>query len=169
VCRGLALAITSATLAVAAHRLAGGGLPHTGLTIVLTFGVAGIGVTMANKQRSMWAILVVLGVAQLATHLLLSIQMMDMPGMAPATMPYGTTMLGAHTIAVLVTTVLLTKADAAVFTVSAALARLLPILVSAPPVPTAPSRPRPRVAPLLRPTSVLSCRENARRGPPVCA
>jgi hypothetical protein len=169
VCRGVVLAVTSATLAIAAHRLAGGGLPDTGLTIVLTFGVAGIGVTMASKQRSVWAILAVLGVAQLATHLLLSVETMDMPGMGPGMMPYGTSMIVTHVVAVLVTAALLTNADAAVFAVAAALARLLPVLVSAPPVPTAPTRPPPRVAPLLLPTSVLLCRANARRGPPVGA
>jgi hypothetical protein len=170
VCRGVALAVTSATLAIAAHRLAGGGdPPDTGLTIVLAFGVAGIGVTMAGKQRSVWAILAVLGVAQLATHVLLSVNTMDMPGMGPAGMQYTTGMFGAHAIAVLVTAAVLTKADAAVFAASAALARLLPTLLSAPPVPGAPVRPLPRVAPLVRPVSVLLCRENGRRGPPVRA
>jgi EamA domain-containing membrane protein RarD len=169
VCRGVVLAVTSATLAIAAHRLAGGALPDTGLTIVLTFGVAGIGITMADKQRSASAILAVLGAAQLATHLLLSVQTMDMPGMGSGAMPYGTSMIGTHVVAVLITTALLTRADAAVFAVAAALARLLPVLVAAPPVPAAPARPRPRVAPLARPTSVLLCRDNARRGPPVCA
>jgi hypothetical protein len=157
------LAVTSATLAIVAHAAAGGGLPDTGLTALLTVGLAAIGIVMAGGRRSTASIMAVLGATQLATHVLLSFQAMDMPG----AMSYnGVTMIGAHAIAVLVTGCLLARADSAIFAVAAALARLLPTLVAAPPVPAAPALPLPRVAPLRRPTGVLAARANARRGPP---
>jgi hypothetical protein len=79
------------------------------------------------------------------------------------------TMLGAHAIAVLVSAVLLAKADAVIFLVVAVLAMLLPTLLTAPPVPSAPARACPRVAPQDRSTAVLLRRSHARRGPPVHA
>jgi hypothetical protein len=166
------LALVSATLAMAAHALAGGGLPATGLTIVLTLGVAAIGVAIADRRRSTGTILAVLGAAQLVTHVLLSFNPMHMAGntmMVNAPRADSAGMLGAHAIAVLVSAVLLAKADAAIFLIAAVLAMLLPSLLTAPPVPSAPAGARPRAVPQDRSISVLLRRSHARRGPPVTA
>lgn len=166
------LAAVSATLAIAAHALGGGGLPATGLTLVLTAGVAGIGVAIADRRRSTGTILAVLGAAQLVTHVLLSFNAMHMAGNTVVLAPRQTdsaAMLGAHTIAVLLSAVLLAKADAALFLIIAVLAMLLPSLLTAPPVPAAPAGARPRAIPQDRSTAVLLRRSHARRGPPVTA
>ncbi len=138
--------------------------------MLLTLGIAVIGVVMASGRRSTGAILAVLGADQLAMHALLSLDTMDMSamGMDVASLD-GVTMIGTHAVAVPITAVLLAKADAAVFMVAAALARLLPTVLVAPPVLTAPALLRPSVAPRIRATAVLLCRDNARRGPPVAA
>lgn len=166
-CRGVVLAVTSAALAIAAHAVGGGDLPGTGLTVLLTVGVAAVGIAMADRRCSGVSILVVLGVAQLATHLLLSFESMDMY-MNSGAGPHvdGSTMLAAHAVAVPLTALLLTKADAALFLVAAVLARLLPTMLAIPPVPEAPARPLPRLRPVDRVATVLLCRSNARRGPP---
>jgi hypothetical protein len=164
--RGLALATVSGSLAAAAHEFGGGGMPQTGLTALLTVGVAAVGVALADRRGSLPVILAVLGAAQLATHVLLTVESMNMPGMHQVD---GPAMVGAHTIAVLVSAVLLAKADAAVFQVIAALTRLLPTVLTTPPVPEAPERPLARVPASDRTTSVLLRRSNARRGPPARA
>ncbi|HEX3781918.1 MAG TPA: hypothetical protein VHX38_19815 [Pseudonocardiaceae bacterium] len=164
VCRGVALAVVSGALAAGAHELGGGGMPKIGVTAVLTVGVAAIGIALADRRSALPAILALLGMAQLATHVLLAVETMNMPGMHQDD---GLAMVGAHTVAVLVSAVLLAKADAAVFQVIAALTRLLPTVLTTPPVPEAPKRPLVRVHAGDRATSVLLCRSNARRGPPV--
>lgn len=171
VCRGVTLAVTSAALAVAAHTAGGGAVPDTGLTVLLTVGVAAIGIAMADRRCSTPAILTLLGCSQAATHVLLSFESMDMHmamgGAGPH--PNAAVMLGAHAVAVLLTAGLLAKADAAVFLVAAVLAWLLPVLFTVPPVPEAPARPLPRVHPRNVVVTVLLRRSNARRGPPVYA
>lgn len=165
-CRGLVLATVSGSLATVAHEFGGGEVPATGVTAVLTVGVAAVGIALAGRRSSLPAILVVLGSAQLATHVLLSIETMNMPGMHQVHLP---AMVGAHTVAVLVSAVLLAKADAAIFEVIAALARLLPTVLTTPPTPQAPARPKPPASPIDRTSTVLFRRSNARRGPPVAA
>jgi hypothetical protein len=166
--RGSALAVTSATLAVAAHTLAGGMVPDTGLTVLLTIGVAAVGIAMADRRRGTAAILAVLGAAQLASHVLLSFgdEVGDMH-MSAAPPVNGTVMLGAHVLAVLVSAALLAGADTAVFVVAAVLAMLLPRLLTAPPVASVPSGARRVVLAQDRCTAVLLRRSHARRGPPV--
>lgn len=174
VSRGVLLAVTSAVLTDAAHAAAGGGLPSTGLTALVTVGVAAAGIGLAGRRRSPLAILAVLGAAQLATHVLLSVETLAADqGMATAMhgMPFdGAGMIGAHAIAVLVSAGLLAKADAALFAVAAVLAMVLPTVLCAPPVPTAPARTRPFPTPVDRATvRILLRRSHARRGPPVTA
>jgi hypothetical protein len=171
VCRGVVLAGTSATLAVAAHAAAGGGLPNVGLTLLLTVGVAGVGIALGGRRSSMWAILGVLGAAELAMHMLLSLSMMQMAGMdAPRSRFNSLAMLLAHTVAVLVTAALLYYADDAMSVVASAVARLVPTVLVAPlPEPNTFRAVRPAVAPVICPAAVLLCRANARRGPPVVA
>ncbi|HEX3592975.1 MAG TPA: hypothetical protein VHV74_25390 [Pseudonocardiaceae bacterium] len=163
--RGLLLATTSATLAITAHAMAGGAVPDTVLTLLPAVAVAAIGIGMAGKRHSMAGVLALLGCAQLVTHVLLSIETTNMAGM-PAD---GLTMIGAHAVAVACTAFLLIRADDAMFAVAAALARLLPTVVAPPPVPAVPARLRPAAAPVARSISVLWCRANSRRGPPVGA
>lgn len=163
--RGVLLATTSAALAITAHAMAGGAVPDSVLTLVPVVGVAAIGIGMAGKRHSMAGVLALLGCAQLVTHVLLSVETMNMAGM-PAD---GMTMIGAHAIAVVCTAFLLTRADDALFAVAAALARLLPTVVAPAPVSAGPARLRPACVPVARPISVLSRRANARRGPPVAA
>jgi hypothetical protein len=164
------LAVTSAVLAVAAHAAAGGGLPSTGLTALLTVGVAAAGIAMAGGRRSTLAILTVLGAAQVAIHVLLSVQSLT-GGMGTHGMAFdGVGMIGAHTIAVLLSACLLAKADAAVFALVALLAMVLPTVLCVPPVPEAPAGPRPFPTPVDRLTvRIRSLGGNGRRGPPVAA
>lgn len=168
-CRGVLLAGTSAALAIAAHAVAGGGLPDTGLTVLLTAGVAAVGVALADRRRSTWTLLAVLGAAQLATHVLLTVDMSGMAGMAAEGLEFnGTTMLIAHMVAVTVSALLLARVDDAVFLAASVFARLLPTVL-VPPEPTTPPAVRPVGVPVVPPAAVLLCRGNARRGPPVAA
>jgi hypothetical protein len=166
------LAITSAVLTDAAHAVAGGGLPSTGLTALLTVGVAAAGIAMAGRRRSPLAILAVLGVAQLATHVLLSVEALASgQDMMMRGMPFdGIGMIGAHVIAVLLSAGLLAKADAALFAVAALLTMVLPTALCVLPTPEAPVRTRPFASPVDRATvRILSRGGNARRGPPLTA
>jgi hypothetical protein len=158
------LSVTSATLAVAAHTAAGGEVPDTALVLLLVVGVAAVGVALADRRRSTPAILVVLGIAQLVSHLLLSL---GMPAMASETNDL--TMLGAHVVAVLVSGALLARADAAIFRFAAVLAMLLPRLLVAPPVAESVVLARPSALCRVTAMSVLLRRSHGRRGPPVSA
>lgn len=162
-CRGAALAVTSATLAVTAHAVAGGGLPNAGLTVLLTVGVAAVGVALADRRRSTGAILAVLGGAQLATHVLLSLG-----ESMPMAHDYDLRMLAAHAAAVVVTALLLAGADTAVLRCAGLLAMLLPRLaVRLPRPPDVPVAVRPWARPRAVATSTLLCRSHGRRGPPL--
>lgn len=169
VCRGVVLAGTSAALAIAAHAIAGGRLPDAWLTVLLTVGVAGVGIVLAGRRRSIWAILGVLGAAQLATHVLLSFGMTDMAGMTTADVRFnGMGMVVSHAVAVAVTAALLFHADDALFFAASVFAGLVPTVLVAPPAPSVPPRLRPADVPV-RAAVVLLRRANSRRGPPVVA
>jgi hypothetical protein len=168
VCRGVVLAVASATLAIAAHGIAGGGMPGTAPTLLLSFGVSATGIALANRRYSLGAVAVLLGVTQLVTHLLLSVDSGGMSGMSPETFN-GLTMLGAHGAAVLITSLLLVWADTLLFALAKALRRLRPVLVTPAPITVRRRCPRPSAAPRGLPTAVSLCRGNARRGPPVAA
>jgi hypothetical protein len=160
----VALAVTSAALAVAAHVVAGGMPPDTGLTLLLTAGVAGAGTALADRRRGTVAIVLALGVAQVGMHLILSI---PQPGvMGPAAPVNSVLMTGAHAVAVLISAAVLARADAAVFLVAGVLAMILPRWLSAPPVPPAPARTCFPAVPVDRTMTVLLRRRCARRGPP---
>jgi hypothetical protein len=157
------LAAMSAALAVAAHTVAGGMLPDPGLTALLTVGVAAVGIAMADRRRGQGAILLVLGAAQLATHVLLSVASQGMPDMVDPLV-----MTGAHAAAVLVAAVLLARADAVVFGLAGLLAMLLPRVVIAPP-PVGPLVSWRVAVPVDRAKAVLLRLTSPRRGPPVTA
>ena len=162
--RGAVLAATSAALAVAAHTVAGGMLPDPGLTALLTVGVAAVGIAMADRRRSQGAILLVLGPAQLATHVLLSVAS---HGMLDIVDPL--VMTAAHAAAVLVAAVLLARADGVVFGLAGLLAMLLPLALVTPPPPVGPRVSWRWVVPVDRAAAVLLRLASPRRGPPVPA
>jgi hypothetical protein len=171
VCRGVVLAVISTALAVTAHAVAGGGLPDTGLTVLLLAAVAGVGIALAGARLSVWTILAVLGPTQLVMHLVLSMDMTDMATMDGASLPYnGVAMVLAHVVAVTVTAAMLSHADDAMFFIASVVVRVVPtIVVAPPPAPAASPKSRPAAAPAIRPAAVVRCRANARRGPPVLA
>jgi hypothetical protein len=164
VVRGVSLAVTSAALAVAAHTVSGGMLPDLGLTVLLTVGVAAVGIALADRRRSQAAILLVLGAAQLATHVLLSVASQGMPDLVDPLV-----MTSAHVGAVVVAAVLLARADRVVFGLAGLLAMLLPRVLVSPPPPVGPPVSWRWVVPVDRATAVLLRLANPRRGPPVPA
>jgi hypothetical protein len=165
------LAASSATLAIVAHGVAGGGLPDTALTLLLVFIVSAVGIAVAGRRYSLGAVAAVLGAVQLITHLLLSFDSTGIDGMAGMNVATvgGLAMVGTHVLAVAITSVLLVQADAVLFTLARAVRRLLPILVAPAPIIAEAPRPRPAVASRDHLAAVLLCRINARRGPPVAA
>jgi hypothetical protein len=139
-------------------------LPDPGLTALLTVGVAGVGIALADRRRGQGAILLVLGAAQLATHVLLSVAGQGMPDMVDPLV-----MTGAHAAAVLVAAVLLARADAVVLGLAGLLAMLLPLVLVAPPPPVGPLVSWRVAVPVDRAMAVLLRRTSPRRGPPVPA
>lgn len=171
--RGWTLAICSAALAIAAHGMAGGGTPDTALAVLLTTLVAWAGTSVANRFDGALAVLTALGTAQGAMHLILNYVVPSQAhhaGHAMAPVSSGV-MLLTHTVATVITGVLIAKADAAVALISSAM-RLLLDLIRPPRFPAVP------VATYALPTSVppgdhirrvLLRRVHARRGPPHCS
>jgi len=165
VLRGVALAGSSAALAVAAHAAAGGSLPAAGPTVALTILLAGLGVALADRQRGLFAILAVVGCSQVGMHVLLSGH-----AAAAAGPSHPALMTALHALAALATAVLLTGAEGAVFAAFAVLrwlvrgaARVLR------PLPMQDHRvvltvAAPAACPPL--VDVLLRRVNSRRGPP---
>jgi hypothetical protein len=163
VLRGWLFAGASSGMAIAAHALAGGGLPDTGLILLLTCLTAAIGTSFAARWRSGPAMLAVLGTAQLGMHLVLSMPDNHLESahvQEPA-------MTGLHALAVVLTAVLLTKADAVLRALTAVVTDWLPVPLTAPRTPAA-----PLVLPILagqgrQELHVLLHRVHTRRGPPV--
>ncbi|KAA2263761.1 hypothetical protein F0L68_09505 [Solihabitans fulvus] len=161
------LAVSSATLAVAAHGAAGGALPDTGLAAIVTVLIAAAGTALADRRRGGPAILAALGVSQLGQHLLLAGLGHRHDLAAAGAGVDGRLMTGAHVAAVLATALLLTRAETALFAVVSAVSLLLPRRLSPAPigVPL-----RVSVAPPARVDTlaeVLLRRVCSRRGPPV--
>ncbi|SHE65293.1 hypothetical protein SAMN05444320_101681 [Streptoalloteichus hindustanus] len=163
--RGAALALSSATLAVAAHAAAGGSVPDTGLAAVLTVLMAGAGTAMADRRRSAPAILAALGGSQVLLHVLLQ----ALAGHGAHHAPPGfdpSRMVATHVVATLLTAALLVGAERAVFAVAAALAMLLPRRLAPPPA-WAPLRlASVPIGTVPLPLDVLLRRVHTRRGPP---
>ncbi|GDY31133.1 hypothetical protein [Gandjariella thermophila] len=166
VLRGGLLALTAGALAVTAHGLAGGGWPDSGFTLLLTALLAAAGTALAGRRRGLPAILGALGASQVALHLLLTDLDPHPDAGAGGMAADWRVMTAAHTVAVLLTALLLTRAEAAVFAVAAAIAALLPRRMAPGPVNAG---PRQRVIPAVRAGTelrVLFRRVCARRGPP---
>ncbi|MFB9906551.1 hypothetical protein [Allokutzneria oryzae] len=162
--RGWLLATTSAALSTAGHALAGGAVPDTALTVLLTVLVAAAAVSLANKRRGPVAILGTLGTAQVVTHLLLSALTVHRHEATPTD---SLAMTAAHVVATLGTALVLGHAESAIFGLAAALGAVLPRRSPQPPV-FAPQRAvTPARTGMANPLDVLLRRARARRGPPL--
>ncbi|TNC27475.1 hypothetical protein FG385_09670 [Amycolatopsis alkalitolerans] len=158
--RGGLLALCSAALAITAHALADGGMPDTALTVVLTVLIGWIGAALAEKTSGLLGVLTVLGVAQVAMHLLLCVVMghMAMPGPG---------MYLTHAVATACTAALFSHAESMMGIAVARLWLLLPIVWHAAPVAGAPILAP--AAPDIPALPVLLNLAHRRRGPPVCS
>ena len=127
VVRGVGLATTAASLSVAGHAAAGGALPDPGTTVAVTALLAGAGVGLADRRRGPWAIVGDLSLSQFALHLFLQLAGSHQ-GQAHAIGPSfdPATMIAAHVLAVAGTGLLLGRAEAAVFLLTALWNRILP-------------------------------------------
>jgi hypothetical protein len=157
--RGVFVAFSSAGLAITAHALAGGGLPDTALTLLLTALIGWIGGALAEKTEGPIGVLAVLGTAQLGMHLVLTVLMGHMG-------PVRADMYLAHAGATVLTAALLTYAESMLRAAVASLWLLLPVVWRPAPVPAGPA-PAPVPSPLETPhISVVLRRVHGRRGPP---
>jgi hypothetical protein len=168
--RGVLLTVLSATLTIAAHGMAGGGLPDgadqllfTGLlTALFTWGARS-----ATGRGGTVRLFGVLAATQAAQHVLLT-QLAGHGSHGPAPVD-GRVMLATHAVAILLTAVLFTRADTALGAVGTAIAWLLRGLtvnrtLSPAPAGRAATSPVPaRPGELLE---VLLRRVSQRRGPP---
>ncbi|MGW5050835.1 hypothetical protein [Actinokineospora sp. NPDC004072] len=115
--RGALLGACTGALAVAAHGLAGGGLPDVAPTAAIVALVAWVGSALAD--RGPWVTVVLLAGSQTALHLLLT-QVAH-----PDSVADPVTMTAAHTLATLVTGWLYTRAGHALDVLAAALRGLV--------------------------------------------
>ncbi|WP_342668905.1 hypothetical protein [Amycolatopsis taiwanensis] len=156
--RGVLLTFSNAGLAITAHTLAGGGLPDTSLTLVLTGLLGWIGAALAEKTKGPLGVLTVLATAQLGMHLVLGGLMDHLTPSAG--------MILTHAAATSVTAFLLAHAESMLLAAAAGLLLILPVVWRPAPVPPGaagvPVR-SPGDTPLL---SVLLRRVHGRRGPP---
>lgn len=158
--RGVLLTFSNAGLAITAHALAGGGLPDTSLTLVLTGIVGWIGAALAEKTKGLLGILTVLASAQLTMHLVLGTLMSHLVPSAG--------MVLTHTAATSMTAFVLAHAESMLLAAGSSLLLLLPAVWRLTPVPAPPNVTgvpvrSPGHTPLL---SVLLRRVHGRRGPP---
>ncbi|MBK1784482.1 hypothetical protein [Prauserella cavernicola] len=158
--RGVLLATSSAALAISAHGSADGEFPHLTTTILLTAVIGWAATAAADRTRGVAGVLLVLGSAQLAMHLVLT----ELSDHAAG----GMGMTLAHVVATVVTALLLAHAESMLLAAVATLYLFLPLVWSAPPVPSAtPGRTVVRPAGGVAFAEVLLRRVHGRRGPPV--
>jgi hypothetical protein len=167
--RGCLLALSSTGLAIAAHGVAGGGMPDTALTIPLTALVAWGAMALRPWTYAPVTLAGLLGVLQVVLHLLLTENANHhQHGQPPID---GWAMFAGHALATVLTAALLAKASTALTLVAAALAWLRAGLCAPLAIPLTalatiggtcarPARPGLLLEVLLR-------RVRARRGPPV--
>ncbi len=169
--RGWLLAVSSTGLAIAAHGVAGGGLPDTALTVPLTVLIAWGATAFAHRLRGVFGTTVVLGLLQYVLHMLLTESAENHLGHHSAGFVVsGWTMFAGHALATLITAALLARASSAVTVASSALAWLRSTLAALLSVSVAaPATIGVTSAVPARPGSLLEIqlrRVRTRRGPP---
>ncbi|WP_106179297.1 hypothetical protein [Prauserella shujinwangii] len=161
--RGTLLAVSSATLAVAAHALADGTMPHLALTLTLAIVIGWVAAALADIARGVQGRLLVLGGAQLTTHWVLAGLTAHDGGVG-----HGLAMPVTHGVATMLTALVLVHAESMLAAAVASLYLLLPVSWKPAPIPAGTP-----VRAVVRPTGgpyfveVLLRRVNGRRGPPL--
>lgn len=158
--RGVLLAGCSATLSVTAHTLGGGHFPHLLTTAAITVLIGWISTAVAEQTRGPGGVALVLGGAQVGTHLVLG-ELSGHPVEGPA-------MLAGHAVATVATAVLLAHAEAMLAVAVSTLSALRGLLVTVCPPPAFES-PSGAVVPAAEGTGAFSVhlrRAHPRRGPP---
>ncbi|MGP4018573.1 hypothetical protein [Saccharopolyspora sp. 5N708] len=167
VLRGVGLATTSASLSVAAHVAAGGAVPDPGTTVVITALLAGAGVALADRKRGSWGILGALGISQLALHVFLQLVASHQGGIGYPGLPFSPlAMTLGHLAAVLLTGLVLARAERALFVVAHLLGSILPRKSTPLPVVTAPRTVCIPAITVRTLAQLIYQRIHARRGPP---
>jgi len=166
VLRGGALAALSTLLTAVGHVAGGGTVPDLTVLAVLFPLLAGGFVTVAERCRGAASTIVTLAVGQVALHHLLAMPHPAQHGAEPM-VPAGAGMLAVHAAVTLVTIGALRHADQAVVALVAALRRVLPRRLAAPPADRPlPTRAGPGPAVTGRLARALAV-AHLRRGPPV--
>jgi hypothetical protein len=157
--RGAALALTSATLTIAAHGLGGGQLAEFVHALPLVVLIAFAAASLADKRTGKLSVIAGLGTAQLAQHLLLTWVNHEHTNTLTGQM------LVAHVVAATLTGLLLFHAENALFRLFSAVTRLIPRRLTPLPV-TKPVRTFTST-PYVRHAQAVQLRSaNGRRGPP---
>jgi uncharacterized membrane protein len=166
VVRGCLLAGTSTALTVATHCAAGGGVPDLGLFLLPTVLLSSAGTMVAERVRARGVMVAILGGTQLAVHCLLSMNAtsheMLLGGHAmagPVPMALG------HVVATLLLAVVLSRVDAVLTALAAAVSAALPVRPLVPPA-WAPTGVCIAVGHTSGETMVMLRRIRSRRGPP---
>jgi hypothetical protein len=167
--RGGLLGVSSAALAVTAHVVGDGELPDTAMTLLLTVLIGWNAAALAAKARGPVATIIDLSAGQIVMHLVLSsLSSHELTHSVPGPASGSIAMIVAHTVATLVTALLLAKADGLLLGVLACLRALVPFLLAALPVPAA--VPAPVLARPAGPGHLVRVdlrRVHGRRGPPL--
>ena len=165
--RAALLGLSTAALAVAAHGVAGGGVPDTAVTAVLTALVGWAGTAAAERRGGWLSVFAVLAIGQASLHVLLTYIAHDHAGQAAAAVLPTPLMLGAHAVATAFATVLLRRADTAIAAVTAAVLHWTGLLVVV--LGVRPAVRRAVVAEWATTPTVLEVlrRSLGRRGPPL--
>ncbi|MBB5154246.1 hypothetical protein [Saccharopolyspora phatthalungensis] len=167
VLRGAGLATTSASLSVAAHAAAGGSLPDLGTTVVITVLLSGAGVALADRKRGSWSILGALAISQLALHVFLQLVASHQDGAGHPGMPFSSSaMTLGHAAVVLLTGLVMSRAERALFVVARLLGLLLPRRSRPLPVVTTPRTVWILTVTVRSLAQLIYQRIHARRGPP---
>lgn len=157
--RGAALAVTSATLTIAAHGLGGGELSEFIHALPLVVLIAFAAASLADRRTGRISVIAGLGTAQLAQHLLLTWVNHEHNNTLTAQM------FVAHLVAATLTGLLLFHAENALFRLFAAVSRLIPRRLTPLPV-TRPVRTFTSTPHVKQAHETRLRRANGRRGPP---
>lgn len=161
--RGALLAGCSATLSVTAHLVGGGHLPHLLTTAAITVLLGWVSTAVAEQTRGPGGVVLVLGSAQVATHLVLG----ELSGHSVG----GPAMLAGHAGATVATAVLFAHAEAMLAVAVSVVSALRGLLVVLGPLPAV-EPPSGTVVPTAEGLPALSVqlrRTQPRRGPPTAS